>query len=134
MNSSTKRERWEARLKELFDELDRELEPIAATFGIPLHPARPAVGETANPEDDGLLDLGATFSLGLGSAYGPGYVLQCRIATLAAISPAQLDSLLEYVAERLNQRLPLAFPGKNLRVDRDGPVWKIHGDLSLDDA
>lgn len=134
MNSSTKRERWEARLKELFDELDGELEPIAAAAGLPLHPARPAAGETANPEDDGFLDLGATFSLGLGSTYGPGYVLQCRVATLASVSPTQLDHLFAYVAERLNQRLPLAFPGKNLRVDRDGPIWKIHGDLSLDDV
>lgn len=134
MNSLTKRERWEARLKALFDELDRELEPVAASCGLPLHPARPAAGETANPEDDGLLDLGASFSLGLGSTYGPGYVLQCRIATLSDIPPDQLDFLLEYVADRLNERLPFAFPGKNLRVDRDGPLWKIHGDLTLDDA
>lgn len=134
MNSSTKRERWEARLKALFDELDAELEPVAAAAGIPLHPARPAAGETANPEDDGFLDLGAAFSLGLGSQYGPGYVLQCRVASLVDLSDAQRDQLLAYVADRLNQRLPLAFPGKNLRVDRDGPVWKIHGDLSLDDA
>ena len=34
-------------------------------------------------------------------------------------------------AERLREDLPKAFPGTELRVDRDGGKYKIHGDLSL---
>ena len=31
----------------------------------------------------------------------------------------------------LREGLARAFPGRNLRVDRDGAGYKIHGDLSL---
>jgi hypothetical protein len=31
--------------------------------------------------------------------------------------------------ERLRQELPREFPDRQLRVERDGPVYKIYGDL-----
>lgn len=37
----------------------------------------------------------------------------------------------EFVVERLRQALPEAFPNRELNVTRDGPVFKIHGDLRL---
>ena len=33
---------------------------------------------------------------------------------------------------RIRERLPAAFPGRDLRVVRDGEVWKLVGDLALD--
>ncbi|HPC58070.1 MAG TPA: hypothetical protein PK689_03635, partial [Kiritimatiellia bacterium] len=62
---------------------------------------------------------------------GPGYVLQARIATLDPVSPDTQKKLEDEVARRLRKKLPEAFPGVRLHVNRDGRVYKIHGDLSL---
>lgn len=133
--SKTKLERWEHRLKQIFDEIDTELETEAATgkFGRKpsLHPSRPPAFATSNREDDGLFDLGAAFTVGIGSQHGPGYVVQARIATLEHIPAAFQKKFEAEVVRRLKQKLPQAFPGVALHVDRDGPVYKIHGDLSL---
>ena len=133
--AKTKLERWEARLKQIFDEIDAELEAevAAGRYGRKpsLHPNRPPAGATSNREDDGLFDLGAAFTVGIGSTHGPGYVLQARIATLERIPSAVQMKFEAEVARRLKEKLPRAFPGVSLHVDRDGPVYKIHGDLSL---
>ena len=129
--AKTKLERWEHRLKKVFDEIDAELEAEGACRKFKRHPNRPPAGATSNREDDGLFDLGAAFTVGIGSQHGPGYVVQARIATLDAI-PADLQEKFETeVVRRLKEKLPAAFPGVALHVDRDGPVYKIHGDLSL---
>lgn len=126
----TKLERWEARLKQVFDEINDEFE---AEYGqrARRHPNRPPHGATSNREDDGLFDLGAAFTVGIGSQHGPGYVVQARIATLDAIPADQQEKFESEVARRLKQKLPKVFPDVKLFVDRDGPVYKIHGDLSL---
>jgi hypothetical protein len=133
--SASKTERWELRLKRVFDEIDAEFEAeiAAGKHGkVPRrHPARPPKGATSNPEDDGLFDIGAAFSVGLGSTYGPGYVVQARIATLERIPRAMQKKFEKEVARRLREKLPEAFPGVELHVDLDGHVYKIHGDLSL---
>ncbi|HPJ57582.1 MAG TPA: hypothetical protein PLK81_08070 [Kiritimatiellia bacterium] len=129
--SKTKLERWEARLKKVFDEIDSELEAEGACKKFKRHPNRPPAGTTSNREDDGLFDLGAAFSVGIGSRHGPGYVLQARIATLDPVSPDAQKKLEDEVARRLRRKLPEAFPGVRLHVNRDGRVYKIHGDLSL---
>ena len=128
--TQTKLERWEARLKQVFDEINDEFE---AEYGqrARRHPNRPPHGATSNREDDGLFDLGAAFTVGIGSRHGPGYVVQARIATLERIPPAAQKKLEDEVARRLRQKLPAAFPGVELHVDLDGHVYKIHGDLSL---
>ena len=130
-------ERWENRLKAVFDEIDDELEAAVAANpdaypAYPRHPARPPAGTTANPEDDGLFDIGASFTAGFGSQHGPGYVLQARIATLDTVSLADQAALELTVVDRLRQKLPKAFPNAHLTVSLDRHVYKIHGDLSLD--
>ena len=123
------------RLKSIFDEIDAELEAevAAGRFGRmpPLHPARPPSGSTSNREDDGLFDIGAAFTVGIGSRHGPGYVVQARVATLERIPLDVQKKFEEEVARRLRAKLPEAFPGVELHVDLDGHVYKIHGDLSL---
>ena len=127
----TKLERWEHRLKQIFDEIDTEFEQEGAWREFRRHPNRPPAFATSNREDDGLFDLGAAFTVGIGSAHGPGYVVQARIATLDSI-PADIQEMFEAeVTRRLKLKLPKAFPDVKLHVDRDGPVYKIHGDLSL---
>jgi len=121
---------WEARLKEVFDRIDHELE---MRFGdrYPLHPARPKDGETLNPSASGLFDIGAAFSAGYGSHHGRGYIVEARISTLVHVPDDIREKLNVAVAKRLGELLPETFPGQDLRVERDGPVFKIVGDLTL---
>lgn len=128
--TKSKLERWEARLKKVFDDIDVELEELYG-HRAQRHPNRPAHGATANREDDGLFDIGAAFTVGIGSQYGPGYVVQARIATLDTVPPKIRRKFEAEVIRRLREKLPAAFPHTTLHVDRDGPVYKIHGDLSL---
>ena len=129
----TRVERWDARLKAVFDEIDRELETEAALKKSPyrLHPVRLPAGATSNPEDDGLFDIGASFTAGIGSEYGPGYALTFRMATLEHVPAADIERLQNRVVAMLRERLPKAFPGTDLRVVEDVNGWKIVGDLSL---
>ena len=129
--TKTKLERWEDRLKQVFDEIDTEFEAEGLYRKFRRHPNRPPAFATSNREDDGLFDLGAAFTVGIGSARGPGYVVQARIATLDDVPPETQTAFEADVVRRLNTKLPKAFPGIKLHVDRDGPVYKIHGDLSL---
>ena len=62
---------FDSRLKELFDEVDHYIEDrYGHTYS--LHPMRPLRGETANPEADGLFNIGALFTPGYGSELGRG--------------------------------------------------------------
>ena len=122
---------FERRLKELFDELDAHLEQ---RFGDShnLHPARPARGTTANPEQDGLFNVGASFSAGYGSEVGRGYVIEVRMVTLDAIAPKERDAIIDVAVAKIAQLLPRYFSDRALRVSRDGDLFKIHGNLSFD--
>jgi hypothetical protein len=125
-----KAEAWEARLKAVFDRVDHELEHRYAGQYL-LHPARAAHGVTGNPESDGLFDLGAAFSAGFGSEQGPGYVIQVRMATLSHVPATVVERIKDEALDLLRRELPRAFPRKKLDVVRDGPVYKITGDLDL---
>jgi hypothetical protein len=124
---------WEARLKSVFDEIDHRLEERHGEL-FARHPARPARGETANPEDDGVFNVGAAFSLGVGSRFGPGYILEVRLSTAQRVHAGQRAEIEDETASLLRELLPKAFPESDLRVERDGPRYKIFGDLSLDRA
>ena len=122
---------WEKKLKGVFDEIDRELEEQYAGLW-PRHPARPKRGTTSNPEHDGLFNVGAAFSTGIGSTHGPGYTVDIRISTLKNV-PADIRAKIKaQVFQCLETRLPAAFPGRKLHVSEDNGLIRIHGDLSLD--
>lgn len=124
---------WELRLKEVFDRIDEDLErEYGADY--PLHPARASHGTTASREHDGLFDVGAAFSAGFGSSHGAGYVVEVRLVTLSRVPADIRERIEEQVAARLRKALPLAFPGRALRVERDGPRYKIVGDLGVTPA
>lgn len=124
--------KWEETLKNVFDTIDHELENEYGAKYI-LHPARPARGATANPEDDGLFNVGAAFSAGFGSKYGPGYVVEIRMSTLRNVPYEIRAEIKDKVSHCLKTRLSAAFPGKALHVSEENGVIRIHGDLSLDD-
>jgi hypothetical protein len=126
-----KTRQWEKTLKTVFDEIDHELESQYADHW-PRHPSRPAHGTTGNPESDGLFNVGAAFSAGFGSKLGPGYTVEIRLSTLKNVSDDLKTEMKNMVMKRLNEKLPAAFPGKNLRASEDNNMIRIHGDLSLD--
>lgn len=121
---------FERTLKQLFDQLDDELE---AKWGsrYPLHPSRPAAGEAYNKEDDGLFNVGATFSAGYGSEAGKGYVVDVRMVTLQSVDAEVREEIMAYTTDRIDELLPRFFPDRQLSITRDGDLFKIVGDLSL---
>ena len=125
-----KAKEWEKRLKGVFDQIDAELE---AAYGdrFDRHPARAAHGSTSNREMDGLFNVGASYSAGFGSRFGPGYVVDIRLSTLQRIPKELKLELRDKVQALLCERLPAAFPGKQLHVEKERRHLRIHGDLSL---
>ena len=120
-------------MKQLFDSVDDYLEEKYGS-SYQLHPNRPARGETASKTQDGLFNVGASFTAGYGSRYGRGYVVQVEMATLDRV-PADVRELIEReAADLINEKLPYYFPGRSLTVARDRHVFKIHGDLNLGEA
>jgi len=121
---------FDTRMKALFDRLDRELEDRwHGRFALRWN--RPERGETANPESDGLFNVQAYFTPGYGSRLGRGYGVDIDIAAREEVPPEARAEIELFVRDRLEALLPEAFPDRELRVERDGPVWKIVGDLSL---
>lgn len=123
-------EKWEDRLQNLFNRIDRILEEKYGEL-YPLRPNRPAHGRGVTPDADGLFDLGVSFSVGIGSQFGPGYVFRVKLATLNRVPDDLVENIEKEVVELLTIELPKEFPGKELRVARDGHVYKIFGDLGL---
>jgi len=123
-------EEWEAPLEQLLIEIDHLLEDrYGASY--PLHPARLERGAANNPVYDGLFHLTASFTLGLGSEYGRGYIIEPRLVTLEPIEPTLRTEIDHFVIAAMRERLPRYFPGRALQIEQDGPVIKLFGDLSL---
>jgi hypothetical protein len=117
-------------LEALFREVDAFLEDEWGGSFV-LHPNRPQRGETNNPEMDGLYNIGPDFTPGMGSEAGRGYIISLKAATLDKVTPEQFEYLMEEAAILIRKRLPEYFPGRELRVVRDGKRFKIIGDFSL---
>jgi hypothetical protein len=120
-------------LETLFQEVDAFLEDEWG-FSFTLHPNRPERGSTGNPEMDGLFEIAPDFTPGIGSEKGRGYLVSLRTATLEKVSAEQFEFLIQEAAALVQQRLPRYFPGRDLRVVRDGRRFKIIGDFSLGEA
>jgi hypothetical protein len=118
------------KMKALFDEADDYLED---TYGgdFPLHPARPARGETANKSSNGLFNIGAAFTPGYGSEHGRGYVVDVDMATLADVSEETEREIEEEAACFIRSKLPDYFPERNIELKKDGKNFKIVGDFRL---
>lgn len=121
---------WDHKMKSLFDQIDDVLED---TYGgqYPLHPNRMPRNSTSNKEMDGLFNVGASYSAGFGTEIGKGYVVDIHMSTLSMV-PEEIRKEIEALVEnKLDELLPVYFPGRKLEVDKDGHCLKIHGDLSL---
>jgi len=121
---------FDNRMKKLFDEVDNYIEDLYGER-YTLHPSRPARGETANPEADGLFNIGANFTPGYRSELGRGYLIDVAIATLEKVDDNVRREIYETAADKVRELLPLHFPERELTVRRDGNHFKIQGDFSL---
>ena len=123
-------EKWEEALFAALEAADAEMEE---RYGdrFPLHPARPAHGEAASRQYDGLFAFAAGFSPGFGSKFGPGYSLSFRIVTLAGVPDDFRAKFEEEAVSALGKQLEKFLPGRNLEIVRDTDSWKIVGDLKL---
>lgn len=122
---------WEAKLDSTLHEVNIKLEEKYGQ-NWPLHPARPRSGTAANPQYDGLFRLTASFSAGYGSRLGAGYVLRIEIVTLHVIPEAEREAIEAVAVRMVRAGLKKTFPKHHLAIERDGPVYKIYGDLDLD--
>ena len=124
-------ENWEEKLNALLRRVDKALEKEYGTV-VPRHPARPAHGETGNPQNDGLFRITATFTPGFGSRLGKGYAVTIEPVTLADFPKDTWREVERKACTMIAAGLEDALPGRGLKLRRDGDVWKITGDLSLD--
>lgn len=121
---------WEHTLKLMFDEIDDSLEDKYGNL-YPLHPNRTARGGTSNKESDGLFNVGCAFSAGYGSKLGRGYVIEVHMSTLSEI-PVEIKKIIEEETVGIVRvKMKTFFPNRELKVEKDGNLYKIYGDLSL---
>jgi len=120
---------FESQLSVLCQMTDNYLED---SFGhlYPLHPNRMKRGEGANPSYDGLFSTTFAFSLGYGSKYGRGYVVQVDIRTLSPVSTEIRKEIDNRTFEYLREKLLEVFPDRELSIVKDGNLMKITGDFT----
>lgn len=123
-------QKWEDKLQSIFDRIDDQLEEKYGHL-YPLRFNRPARGHGVTPDTDGLFELSVGFSLGIASELGPGYVFKVKLATMSRIPQEFTTKIENEVVDMLNAELPKAFPDKELKVAKDGKVYKIYGNLDL---
>ena len=121
---------WEKKLQQLINVVDDYLED-KYQGKYRLHPARPQRGKTSSKTQDGLFSVTASFSLGYGSKFGRGYVIDVHIATLEDVEKERIAEIEAEAYQIIKEKLPEYFPDKEIKVERDGTLIKIFGDLSL---
>ena len=125
-----KQEELEERMSLLCQELDNHLEDIYGER-YAVHPNRLKRGQGANPSYDGLFSTSMAFTLGYGSRYGRGYVVNVEVRTLDKVSQYDTIHITSTAFAFLKSKLKEYSPDHNLDVVQDGNVMKIIGDFSL---
>lgn len=120
----------EKQFRLLCDDLDHYLED---NFGhkYNLHPNRLKRGKAANVAYDGLFSTGVKFTLGIGSTYGRGYILDIVIVTLEKVEKTLRTKIETAAADYVKEKLPFYFPNRELKIVKDNNLYKIIGDFSL---
>ena len=106
-------QKWEDKLQAIFDRIDEKLEDKYGK-AFPLRSNRPEKGQGVTPDTDGLFELGVSFSLGIGSKIGPGYVFRVKLATMSRVPQEFIAKIEDEVVNMLSDELPKEFPDKEL--------------------
>jgi len=125
-----KQEELEDRMSLLCQELDNHLEDVFGTR-YTIHPNRLKRGQGSNPIYDGLFSTSMAFTLGYGSKYGRGYVVNVEVRTLDKVSQYDKVHITSEAFSFLSEKLRDYFPDHPLEVVQDGNVMKIIGDFGL---
>ena len=125
-----KQEELEERMALLCQELDNHLEDIYGSR-YRIHPNRLKRGQGSNPSFDGLFSTSMAFTLGYGSKYGRGYVVNVEVRTLDKVSQYDTIHITSSAFAFLKDKLGEYFPDHDLDVVQDGNVMKIVGDFGL---
>ena len=128
-----KQEELENKLSLLCQALDNHLED---KFGehYKVHPNRLKRGQAANPTFDGLFSTSLAFTLGYGSKYGRGYVMNVEIRTLDKVSQYDSTKIQAEAFSFISQNLKKFLPDQDLKIVQDGNLMKVVGDFSLGDV
>ena len=121
-------ERWEARLKKYSMKLTSNSKTSTATAPAATPTVRPR--PHLQPRRRRPLRHWRRLHRRHRLAIRPGCVVR-PASPPSTPSPRIREKFEAEVIRRLREKLPAAFPDTILHVDRDGPVYKIHGDLSL---
>ncbi len=125
-----KQEELEKKMSLLCQMLDNHLEDIYGDH-YSLHPNRMKRGQGSNPSFDGLFSTSLAFTLGYGSKYGRGYVVNIEIRTLERVSQYEIAKINAEAFTFISQNLKEAIPEHELDIVHDGNLMKIVGDFSL---
>ena len=125
-----KQEELEERMALLCQDLDNHLEDIYGDR-YKIHPNRLKRGQGSNPSFDGLFSTSMAFTLGYGSKYGRGYIVDVEVRTLDKVSQYDRIHITSTAFAFLKTKLKEYFPDHDLDVVQDGPVMKVVGDFGL---
>ncbi len=121
---------FDNKLKDIFNIVDDFLEDKYGDL-FPLHPARAKRGDTSSKSHDGLFSVTSSFTAGIGSEKGKGYVVEIRFVTLKSVDKSIKEKIENEVIKLIDHQLDEKFENRELNVAKDGNVIKIYGDLSL---
>ena len=128
-----KQEILEEKMAQLCQALDNHLEDIYGDH-YRLHPNRLRRGKGSNPSFDGLFSTSLAFTLGYGSEYGRGYVVNVEIRTLDKVSQYDSTKIQAEAFSFISQNLKKFIPDQGLKIVQDGNLMKVIGDFSLGDV
>ena len=125
-----KQEALEEKMSLLCQSLDNHLEDLYGSH-YKIHPNRMKRGKGSNPSFDGLFSTSLAFTLGYGSKYGRGYVVNVDIRTLEKVSPYDMVKIRAEAFSYISRNLKTFIPGHEFEIVQDGEVMKVVGDFSL---
>ena len=128
-----KQEILEEKMAQLCQALDNHLEDIYGDH-YRLHPNRLRRGKGSNPSFDGLFSTSLAFTLGYGSQYGRGYVVNVEIRTLDKVSQYDSTKIQAEAFSFISRNLKKFIPDQDLKIVQDGNLMKVVGDFSLGDV
>lgn len=98
---------------------------------ITIHPMRMKRGKGANPIHDGVFSTTIIFSMGFGTKYGRGYIINISISTLDNVSSHLKERIEEATFDFASKHAEEYLPGRNVECVRDAGLIKLIGNFSL---